>query len=508
MTDLHLLSVGKLSEGLAAKQFSAVELTQHYLKRIQTLDSNINSFVTVTTDLALAQAKAADEAIANGNQNALTGIPLAHKDIFCTQGVLTSAGSKMLGDPKNPFISPYNATVVEKCLQAGLITLGKVNMDEFAMGSTNEKSYYGATKNPWDVNRIPGGSSGGSAAAVAADLAPFATGTDTGGSIRQPAAFCGLTGIKPTYGRVSRFGMIAYASSFDQAGPVARSAEDCAYLLQAIAGHDAKDSTSVDRGVENYVGELNQPLNGLRIGLPRQYFNHASLDAEVKARIEAALKQLESLGAVLVEIDLSTTDAAIPAYYLLAPAEASSNLSRFDGVRYGYRCDNPKDLTDLYMRSRSEGFGKEVQCRIMIGTYALSAGYYDAYYVKAQKVRRLIQQDFLRAFEQVDVIASPTTPETAGIIGSRIDPVLEYLSDMYTVGANLAGLPAISAPVGLDEKNLPVGLQLIGNYWSESKLLSIVHQYQQHTDWHNQRSPVAQNITQASHTQSNDKESV
>ena len=490
-SELHQLSVRKLSEGLAAKQFSAVELTQHYLNRITSLDQHINSYITVTNQQALAQAQLADQARQNGTAHLLAGIPLAHKDIFCTQGIKTTAGSKMLGDPSNPFIAPYNATVVQKCLDAGLVTLGKVNMDEFAMGSTNEKSFFGATKNPWDVSRVPGGSSGGSAAAVAADLAPFATGTDTGGSIRQPAAFCGLTGIKPTYGRISRFGMIAYASSLDQAGPMARSAEDCAYLLNVMAGHDARDSTSVDRPVDDYVAELNQPLNGLRIGLPKQYFDSPALDTEVKIRIEAALKQLESQGAVLVSIDLCTTEAVIPTYYLLAPAEASSNLSRYDGVRYGYRCDNPTDLNDLYQRSRSEGFGEEVQRRILIGTYALSAGYYDAYYVKAQKVRRLIQQDFLKAFEQVDIIAGPTTPETAGIIGDRIDPVLEYLSDLFTVGANLAGLPALSFPVGLDEKNLPVGLQLIGNYWSESKLLALAHQYQQHTEWHLQRSPIA-----------------
>lgn len=498
-SELHQFSIRQLSEGLAAKRFSSVELTQHYLQRIAALDPHINSYITVTEQQALAQAQAADQAHQNGNAKLLTGIPLAHKDIFCTQGIQTTAGSKMLGDPSNPFIAPYNATVVQKCLDAGLVTLGKVNMDEFAMGSTNEKSYFGATRNPWDTNRIPGGSSGGSAAAVAADLAPFATGTDTGGSIRQPAAFCGLTGIKPTYGRVSRFGMIAYASSFDQAGPMAHSAEDCAYLLGVMAGHDVKDSTSVDRPVDDYVAQLNQPLKGLRIGLPKQYFDNLALDAEVKACIEDSLKQLESQGATLVSIDLSTTESVIPTYYLLAPAEASSNLSRYDGVRYGYRCDNPTDLNDLYQRSRSEGFGDEVQRRILIGTYALSAGYYDAYYVKAQKVRRLIQQDFLKAFEQVDIIAGPTTPETAGIISMQIDPVLEYLSDLFTVGANLAGLPALSLPVGLDEKNLPVGLQLIGNYWSEGQLLSIAHQYQQQTEWHLQRAPLAKQNPSSHH---------
>lgn len=489
-SDLHKLGVRQLNEGLAAKQFSSVELTQHYLQRIAAIDPQLNSYVTVTTELALAQAQAADQTRAEGKAGVLTGIPLAHKDIFCTQGIKTTAGSKMLGDPKNPFIAPYNATVVEKCLNAGLVTLGKVNMDEFAMGSSNENSFYGATKNPWDFDRVPGGSSGGSAAAVAADLAPLATGTDTGGSIRQPASFCGLTGIKPTYGRISRFGMIAYASSLDQAGPMARSAEDCAYLLKVMAGHDAKDSTSVDRPVDDYVSQLNQPLKGLRIGLPRQYFGHNGLNSEVQSRLDTALQQLVQLGAILVDIDLDTTDAAIPAYYLLAPAEASSNLSRYDGVRYGYRCENPTDLTDLYSRSRSEGFGDEVQRRILIGTYALSAGYYDAYYVKAQKVRRLIQQDFLRAFEQVDVIAGPTAPSTAYQIGENLDPVSMYLGDIYTIAVNLAGLPAISAPVGFDDNKLPVGLQLIGPYWSESKLLSIVHQYQQHTDWHLQRSPL------------------
>lgn len=493
--DLHQMSVRQLSEGLAARQFSAVELTQHYLQRISAIDAQINSYVTVTPELALAQAQAADQARAAGKAGILSGIPLAHKDIFCTQGIKTTAGSRMLGDRKNPFIAPYNATVVEKCLTAGLVTLGKLNMDEFAMGSSNENSFYGATRNPWSFDRVPGGSSGGSAAAIAADLTPWATGTDTGGSIRQPASFCGLTGIKPTYGRISRFGMIAYASSFDQAGPMARSAQDCAYLLQVMAGHDRKDSTSVERPVDDYVAalnqvtDLNQPLKGLRIGLPRQYFGHNGLNSEVQSRIDTALQQLVQLGAILVDIDLDTTDAAIPAYYLLAPAEASSNLARYDGVRYGYRCDNPIDLTDLYSRSRSEGFGDEVQRRILIGTYALSAGYYDAYYVKAQKVRRLIQQDFLRAFEQVDVIAGPTAPSTAYQIGEKLDPVSMYLGDIYTIAVNLAGLPALSAPVGFDDNKLPVGLQLIGPYWSESQLLSIIHQYQQHSDWHLQRSP-------------------
>ncbi|MFB2579465.1 Asp-tRNA(Asn)/Glu-tRNA(Gln) amidotransferase subunit GatA [Acinetobacter sp. c2-A9] len=488
MTDLHLLSIQEMSEGLAKAQFSSRELTQHYLQRIAQLDQRINSFITVTPEQALAEADAADQLRKAGNAGVLTGIPLAHKDIFCTQGIKTSAGSKMLDN----FISPYDATVVAKAKQAGLVTLGKVNMDEFAMGSTTENSYYGATKNPWQLDCVPGGSSGGSAAVVAADLAPFATGTDTGGSIRQPASFCGITGLKPTYGRVSRFGMIAYASSLDQGGPMARSAEDCAYLMNAIAGHDERDSTSVNREVDNYVANLNKTdLKGLRIGIPKQYFNVQGLAADVKARVEESLKQLEQLGATLVEIDLSMVDAYVPTYYLIAPAEASSNLSRYDGVRYGYRCENPSDLNDLYTRSRSEGFGEEVQRRILIGTYALSAGYYDAYYVKAQKVRRLIQQDFLKAFEQVDVIASPSAPTTAYKIGASLDPVELYLGDIYTLAVNLAGLPAINAPVGFDAQQLPVGLQLIGNYWSESQLLSIVHQYQQHTDWHTQRAELA-----------------
>ncbi|NHC04675.1 Asp-tRNA(Asn)/Glu-tRNA(Gln) amidotransferase subunit GatA [Acinetobacter sp. 187] len=489
MTDLHRLSIREMAEGLKTAQFSSRELTQHYLDRIAKIDAQVQSYVTVTPEFALAEADAADAAIKAGNAGLLSGIPLAHKDIFCTKGIKTTAGSKILDN----FISPYDATVVAKGKAAGLVTLGKVNMDEFAMGSTSESSYFGATKNPWALDRVPGGSSGGSAAAVAADLAPIATGTDTGGSIRQPASFCGLTGLKPTYGRVSRFGMIAYASSLDQGGPMARSAEDCAYLMNVIAGHDAKDSTSVNKEVDDYVANLSgTSVKGLRIGIPKQYFNVAGLDAEVKARVEESLKKLEEMGATLVEIDLSMTDAYVPTYYLIAPAEASSNLQRFDGVRYGYRCENPVDLMDLYKRSRSEGFGKEVQQRILIGTYALSAGYYDAYYVKAQKVRRLIQQDFLKAFESVDVIAAPSAPTTAYKIGANLSPVEMYLGDIYTIAVNLAGLPAINAPVGFDQDNLPVGLQLIGNYWSESQLLSVVHQYQQVTDWHTKRAAIAE----------------
>ena len=489
MTDLHRLSIRELSEGLKQAQFSSRELTEHYLKRIAHLDPKVKSYVTVTAEQALAEADAADVVLKSGNAHALAGIPLAHKDIFCTQGIKTTAGSKMLDN----FISPYDATVVAKAKAVGLVTLGKVNMDEFAMGSTSENSYFGATSNPWALDRVPGGSSGGSAAAVAADLAPIATGTDTGGSIRQPASFCGLTGLKPTYGRVSRFGMIAYASSLDQGGPMARSAADCAYLMNVIAGHDSKDSTSVNKDVDDYVAKLNgTAVKGLRIGIPKQYFNVAGLDADVKARVEESLKKLEEMGAILVEIDLNMTEAYVPTYYLIAPAEASSNLSRYDGVRYGYRCDNPKDILDLYKRSRSEGFGAEVQRRILIGTYALSAGYYDAYYVKAQKVRRLIQQDFLKAFENVDVIAAPSAPTTAYKIGANLSPTEMYLGDIYTLAVNLAGLPAINAPVGFDKDSLPVGLQLIGNYWSESQLLSIVHQYQQNTDWHTKRAAIAE----------------
>lgn len=489
MTDLHRLSIREMTEGLKTAQFSSRELTQHYLDRIAKIDGRVQSYVTVTAEQALAQADAADHLLKSGTAGILTGVPIAHKDIFCTQGIRTSAGSKMLDN----FISPYDATVVAKTKAAGLVTLGKVNMDEFAMGSTSESSFYGATKNPWNLEHVPGGSSGGSAAVVAADLAPIATGTDTGGSIRQPASFCGLTGLKPTYGRVSRFGMIAFASSLDQGGPMARSAEDCAYLMNTIAGHDAKDSTSVEKEVDDYVANLNATsVKGLRIGIPKQYFNVQGLDADVKARVEESLKKLEDLGATLVEVDLNMTEAYVPTYYLIAPAEASSNLSRYDGVRYGYRCENPTDILDLYKRSRSEGFGAEVQRRILIGTYALSAGYYDAYYVKAQKVRRLIQQDFLKAFENVDVIAAPSAPTTAYKIGANLSPTEMYLGDIYTLAVNLAGLPAINAPVGFDANQLPVGLQLIGNYWSESQLLSIVHQYQQNTDWHTKRAAIAE----------------
>ena len=478
---LHTYTLAALRDGLARGDFSSRELTQHFLNRIQQYDSELNSFITVCADNALAQAQAADLARANGSAHALAGIPLAQKDIFCTQGVKTSCGSKMLDN----FMSPYNAHVISQCENAGLVMLGKTNMDEFAMGSSNESSFYGAVKNPWDLTKVPGGSSGGSAAAVAARLAPAATGTDTGGSIRQPAALCNLTGLKPTYGRVSRWGMIAYASSLDQAGPMTQTAEDAALLLNVMAGHDAKDSTSIDKDVPDYTATLNNDLKGLRIGIPKQYFGEG-LDADVATVIQKSLKELEKLGAILVEVDLPNTGLSVPAYYVIAPAEASSNLSRFDGARFGYRCDNPKDLTDLYKRSRGEGFGSEVKRRIMIGTYALSAGYYDAYYLQAQKVRRLVQQDFVKAFEQCDVIAGPTSPSVAFGFGEKnTDPVAMYLSDIYTIATNLAGLPAMSIPAGFS-KNLPVGLQLVGNYWQEAQLLNVAHRYQQVTAWHSQ----------------------
>lgn len=485
MTQLHELSVKALSDGLKAKQFSSVELTQHFLDRIDKHDNAINSFITVTPELALAQAKQADERLTSGNATALTGIPLAQKDIFNTKGVLTTCGSKMLSN----FVSPYNATIVEHCNEAGLVMLGKTSMDEFAMGSDNESSFYGAVHNPWSLERVPGGSSGGSAAAVAGGFAPLATGSDTGGSIRQPASFCGLTGIKPTYGRVSRFGMIAYASSFDQAGSFGKSAEDCAYLLQTLAGFDEKDSTSANKEVPNWVENLqakrkaDKPLAGLKIGVPTEYFGEG-LNAEVKAVIDTALKQYEELGATLVDVNLTKPEITLATYYLLAPAEASSNLSRFDGVRYGYRCENPKNLEDLYTRSRSEGFGAEVQRRILMGTYALSAGYFDAYYVKAQKVRRIVRDDFNKALEACDVIATPTAPTTAYKIGASLSPAEIYMGDVYTIGVNLAGLPALSHPIGFDKDNLPVGLQLIGKAWDEDTLLQTADAYQQVTDFH------------------------
>ena len=478
-------TIAQLSAGLASGQFSSEELTRVFLERIERGNPQLNAFITVTAESALAQAQAADQRRQRGEAGPLTGIPIAHKDIFCTNGVRTSCGSRML----DRFIAPYDATVVERLNAAGAVMLGKTNMDEFAMGSSNETSYYGPVRNPWDLNAVPGGSSGGSAAAIAARLTPGATGTDTGGSIRQPAALCGITGIKPTYGRVSRWGMIAYASSLDQGGPMARTAEDCALLLAAMAGFDPRDSTCVDQPVPDYAAALNRPLAGLKIGLPKEYFG-AGLDAAVAAAIETAVAEYRKLGAETVEISLPNSQLAIPAYYVVAPAECSSNLARFDGARYGHRCDNPKDLLDLYTRSRAEGFGAEVQRRILVGTFALSAGYYDAYYLKAQQIRRLISDDFRRAFDQVDVIAGPTSPTVAFNLGEKVDdPITMYLSDIYTIAVNLAGLPSLSLPAGFVGQR-PVGLQLIGNYFAEERLLSVAHRYQQVTDWHN-RVPAA-----------------
>lgn len=476
---MHNKSIGELGAALRAGEFSSVELTRHFLERIETLDKEVNSYISVTPELALAAAEMADKRIKSGDAGPLTGIPIVQKDIFCTKGVRTSCGSRMLDN----FVSPYDATVVEKLDAAGVVMLGKANMDEFAMGSSNETSYYGPVHNPWDKSRVPGGSSGGSAAAVAARLAAAATGTDTGGSIRQPAALCGITGLKPTYGRVSRFGMIAFASSLDQAGPMAHSAEDAALLLQAMAGFDPKDSTSANEPVPDYLASLNDSLAGLKIGLPKEYFGEG-LDGGVAASIRAAIEEYRKLGAEVIEISLPNTALAVPTYYVVAPAECSSNLSRFDGVRFGYRCKEPKDLEDLYKRSRGEGFGDEVKRRIMIGTYALSAGYYDAYYLKAQKTRHLISNDFTQAFEQVDVIMGPTSPTTAFGLGEKADdPVTMYLNDIYTIATNLAGLPGLSLPVA-PVKGLPVGLQIIGNYFTESRLLNVAHQLQKQTDWH------------------------
>jgi aspartyl-tRNA(Asn)/glutamyl-tRNA(Gln) amidotransferase subunit A len=480
---MHQKTLVELSAAMQQGRFSSEELTRACLARISQYDGELNSFVSVSESLALTAAKAADARIKAGNAGPLTGIPFAHKDIFCTRGEKTSCGSRMLDN----FIAPYDATVTQKLLEAGAVMIGKTNMDEFAMGSSNETSFYGVVKNPWDVARVPGGSSGGSAAAVAAQLVPASTGTDTGGSIRQPAALCGITGLKPTYGRVSRYGMIAFASSLDQGGTFTRSAADAAVMLGAMAGFDARDSTSVERPVDDYQSNLNAPLQGLTIGLPKEYFGDG-LDAGVAAVIEAALAEYRKLGATIIDITLPNTHLAVPAYYVIAPAECSSNLSRFDGVRFGYRASDPKDLEDLYTRSRGEGFGDEVKRRILIGTYALSAGYYDAYYLQAQKVRRLIRDDFLRAFEQVDVIMGPTTPSVAFKLGEKADdPVSMYLSDIYTIAVNLAGLPALSIPAGFSA-DLPVGLHIAGNYFAEAKLLNVAHRYQQATDWHT-RSP-------------------
>ena len=474
-------TVAELSAALASGEFSSVELTQAYLDHIERHNATLNAYITVCAESALAQARAADAARAAGANNPLLGIPIAHKDIFCTEGVLTTCGSKMLHN----FVSPYNATVIEKFNAAGAVMLGKTNMDEFAMGSSNETSYYGPVRNPWDLERVPGGSSGGSAAAVAADLCAMATGTDTGGSIRQPAAFSGITGLKPSYGRVSRWGMIAFASSLDQAGTLSKSAEDSALMLKVMAGLDMKDSTSADKPVDDYAATLNDSLQGLRIGIPRQHFAEG-LSPEVEKAVRAALGEYEKLGATLKEIDLPNNHLSVSAYYVVAPAEASANLSRFDGVRYGYRCADPVNLEDMYKRSRSEGFGDEVKRRIMIGTYALSAGFYDAYYRKAQRIRRLIKDDFSRAFQEVDVVIGPTSPHTAFKLGAKTDPVAMYLEDIYTIAVNLAGLPGISIPVGT-AAGLPVGMQLVGPDFAEAKLLNIAHQFQCHTDWHRQK---------------------
>ena len=472
-------SVTEIRRGLKQGKFSSVEITQDYLARIAQHNPALNCFISVTDEIALEQARTADAALASGEAAPLTGVPLAHKDLFCTDGVKTTCASQILDN----FIAPYDATIIENFKRDGAVMLGKTNMDEFAMGSSNENSSYGNVANPWNTDYVPGGSSGGSAAAVAAGLTPAATGTDTGGSIRQPAALCGVTGIKPTYGRVSRYGMIAYGSSLDQGGPFARSAEDCALLLQTMSGFDRRDSTSAEQAAPDYSAALGQGIKGLKIGLPKEYFAEG-LDARVAGVIETAIDELAKLGAKIVDVSLPNTGLSIPTYYVIAMAECSSNLSRFDGVRFGHRCEDPVDLEDLYKRSRGEGFGAEVKRRIMIGTYALSAGYYDAYYLKAQQLRRMIKQDFQQAFGDVDLILGPTTPETAFKIGAKTDdPVSMYLQDIYTISLNLAGLPGMSLPVGFSD-GLPVGMQLIGNYFDEAGLLNAAHSYQQVSDWH------------------------
>ncbi|MCC7277788.1 MAG: Asp-tRNA(Asn)/Glu-tRNA(Gln) amidotransferase subunit GatA [Chromatiaceae bacterium] len=481
---MHKMTIAELDRGLRQGAFTSVELTRHFLARIDRYNPRLNAYITIDADRALEAAERADSQRRSGEVGPLAGIPIAHKDIFCTYGLKTSCGSRML----DSFVAPYSATVVERLAQAGVVMLGKTNMDEFAMGSSNETSWYGPVKNPWDEMRVPGGSSGGSAAAVAAYLCAAATGTDTGGSIRQPAALCGLTGLKPTYGRVSRWGMIAFASSLDQAGPMSRTAEDAALLLQAMAGFDPRDSTSSQEAVPDYRAELSRDLAGLRIGLPKEYFG-AGLDAGVAASVEAAIAEYRRLGAEIREISLPNSPLSVPTYYVVAPAECSSNLARFDGVRYGHRCQEPRDLLDLYQRSRAEGFGAEVKRRIMIGTYVLSAGYYDAYYLKAQRLRHLISDDFRRAFEQVDVILGPTSPTTAFPLGDKADdPVAMYLNDIYTIATNLAGLPGLSLPVA-QAGGLPVGLQLIGDYFQEGRLLNVAHKLQEVTDWHRASPP-------------------
>jgi aspartyl-tRNA(Asn)/glutamyl-tRNA(Gln) amidotransferase subunit A len=483
-------SLKEIAAALRAKTVSAVELATESLARIDAGNATINAFITIDRDGALAAARAADARLAAGSAGPLTGIPMAHKDVFCTEGVLTTCGSKMLSN----FVSPYDAHVVTLLKAAGAVMVGKTNMDEFAMGSSNENSHFGPVRNPWNTNCVPGGSSGGSAAAVAARMVPMATGTDTGGSIRQPAALCGITGIKPTYGTVSRYGMIAYASSLDQGGAFARTAEDCALTLSAMTGHDPRDSTSLERDAEDYTRECTQPsaqpLAGLRIGLPAEFFAEG-MSEDVRAAVEAALAEYRKLGAVTVDVSLPNARLAIPAYYVIAPAEASSNLSRFDGVRYGHRAAEYGDLNDMYCKSRAQGFGPEVKRRILMGTYVLSHGYYDAYYIKAQKLRRLIAQDFAAAFEKCDVIAGPTSPTVAFGIGEKSnDPVQMYLSDIYTIAVNLAGLPGLAHPAGFGTGGLPVGLQLIGNYFGEARLLGVAHQFQQSTDWHARKPAV------------------
>ena len=479
MSGWHTGTLTQLAAGLRARKFSSVELVRALLARIDASQATLNAFISVTREQALSDAAAADRALAAGSAGALTGVPIAHKDIFCTQGVRTTCGSRMLDD----FVSPYDATVVARLKAAGAVMLGKTNMDEFAMGSSSETSFYGPVRNPWNPQLVPGGSSGGSAAAVAARLVPGATATDTGGSIRQPAALCGITGIKPTYGRVSRYGMIAFASSLDQGGVLTVSAADAALLLREMAGFDANDSTSVDTPVPDYVAALEQPLAGLKVGLLREFFDQG-LDAHNEQRVREALKVYEQLGARLTEVSLPNLPLSVPAYYVVAPAECSSNLARFDGVRFGYRCEKPRDLRDLYSRSRGEGFGAEVKRCIMTGTYVLSAGYYDAYYLKAQRVRQLINADFTRAFASVDVLMGPTTPTPAFAIGAKTsDPITMYLNDIYTIGANLAGLPAVSIPCGFVQ-GLPVGLQIVGPHFSEARVLSAAHAFQRVTDWH------------------------
>ena len=484
---MHNYTIAQLIKGLQNKEFSSVELTQHFLDRISQLNDDYNAVITVTSEQALSAAVLADQRLATGDAPAMCGVPILHKDIFCTNGVRTSCGSKMLDN----FVPPYDATVVENFARDGAVMLGKTNMDEFAMGSSNETSFYGPVKNPWATDSVPGGSSGGSAAAIAARLAPGATATDTGGSIRQPAALCGISGLKPTYGRVSRWGMIAFASSLDQAGPMARTAEDCAIMLNCMASFDKKDSTSVNQSVPDYTASLGNSVKGLKIGIPKEYFSEG-LDPGTEIAVRKALADLEAQGAQLVEISLPNSHLSVPAYYVIAPAEASANLSRFDGVKYGYRCDDPKNLQDLYCRSRTEGFGEEVQRRILIGTYCLSAGYYDAYYGKAQQVRQLIQQDFSDAFKSVDLIMGPTCPSPAFKFGAKgDDPVAMYLEDIYTIATNLAGLPGMSVPCGMVEEK-PVGLQIIGNYFDEARMLNVAHQFQQITDWHNQAPEAVQ----------------